>query len=55
MLTRARLLAAAAAAGVAPEIAEKDYALSWVLWSMFRRPLLGQPLSGASDTRSSPP
>lgn len=44
MLTRARLIAAAAEAGVAPEVAEKDYVLSWVLWGMIRRPLLQSAL-----------
>lgn len=44
MLTRARLVAIAASAGVAPEVIEKDYALSWVLWGLFRRSSLRESL-----------
>jgi len=44
MLTRARLVALAATAGVAPEVIEKDYALSWILWGLYRRSGLRESL-----------
>lgn len=44
MLTRDRLLAVAGSAGVAPEVIEKDYALSWILWALFRRTSLRESL-----------
>lgn len=44
MLTRDRLLAVAGSAGLAPEVIEKDYALSWILWGLFRRTRLRESL-----------
>jgi len=44
MLTRARLVAIAASAGMAPEVIEKDYALSWVLWGLYRSASLRESL-----------